>query len=426
MHGLHLTADLYDCRCDRALLTDAILLGQACRTAVTGAGLTRVAERFHAFPHCDGQPSGVTGALLLAESHLAVHTWPERRGVTLDVYVCNLRADNSARAQRVMDELLAQFEASRQVLHRLERGDAEGLPSDHPEVADTGNGPLLLEWLNPYSAYGFRARERLALLRSPHQTIEVFDTPQFGKLFRLDGHYMTSERDEFFYHEPLVHCAALAHPAPRSALVIGGGDGGSTEELFKHPGIERVVMAELDQQVIDIARTHLQSVHRGALDDPRLSIRIGDGRQFVRHCTERFDLIVLDLTDPDGTPAEALYGEDFFRDVRRLLHPGGALSLHVGSPLYCPQRVGDVIANLRRVFAVVRPLGLYIPLYGSYWSMAVASDQLDPLRLDPPELQRRLQQRGIGDLDCYSAQMHAALFTLPPYFARLLQPAHRP
>ena len=144
---------------------------------------------------------------------------------------------------------------------------------------------------------------------------------------------MTSEGDEFFYHECMTHPAALAHPNPESILVIGGGDGGSSEELFKHPSVKRIVMAELDPVVIDIARKYLGAIHKGALDDPRLEIRIGDGFEYVRSATERFDMIVLDLTDPD-TPAFHLYSEEFFRMCQRCLKPGGMLTLHLGSPVY--------------------------------------------------------------------------------------------
>ena len=128
----------------------------------------------------------------------------------------------------------------------------------------------------------------------------------FGRLFRLDGHFMTSEKDEFFYHENLVHLAAVTHPAPERALIIGGGDGGSAEELLKHPTIKSVTLCEIDLAVVDIARKYLHAVHRGALDDPRLTLRIGDGFAFVRETTEQFDLIVLDLTDPGG-PSTPLY-----------------------------------------------------------------------------------------------------------------------
>ena len=136
-----------------------------------------------------------------------------------------------------------------------------------------------------------RAFERF---RSPYQAIEVHDSVPFGKLFRLDGHFMTSEKDEFFYHENLVHLAGITHPAPERALIVGGGDGGSAEELLKYPSMRKVTLAEIDVAVVDIARKYLHSVHRGSLDDPRLDLRIGDGFAFVRETDETFDLINID------------------------------------------------------------------------------------------------------------------------------------
>jgi spermidine synthase len=417
MQGLHLTADLYGCGCGRGLFVDASSLAELCRGAVARAGLTVVDDKFFTFPDWQGQPGGVTGAVLLAESHLAVHTWPERDGVTLDVYVCNFSTDNSGKAERLMDDLIIAFAPAEQNTNRILRGSAD--PA-------SGSDELLLEWLNPDSAYGFRARRRLETVRSKYQTVEVFDTAQFGRLFRLDGAYMTSEKDEFFYHEPIVHCAAIAHPSPTSALVIGGGDGGSSEELLKHPGIRRVVMAELDEEVVRMARRHFGAVHRGAFDDPRLEVRIGDGFEFARSSADAFDLIVFDLTDPD-TPARRLYTREFFRIARERLAPGGAIALHIGSPVFQPERVRRLLADLSAVFAIVRPLGLYVPLYGAYWGMAVASDCLDPRALTPDTVEQRLRERGIGELELYNGEMHPALFALPNFYRRLLPvPADAP
>ena len=122
MHGLHLTADLHHCRCDSAWLLDAAQLGSACRSAMLAAGLQVVNEVFHSFPHSAHGPGGVTATLLLAESHLCIHTWPEQRAVTLDVYVCNFGGDHSAKAQALMDALLALFLPQRTERHQLQRG----------------------------------------------------------------------------------------------------------------------------------------------------------------------------------------------------------------------------------------------------------------------------------------------------------------
>ncbi len=410
MQGLHLTADLYGCGCAAELLVDAQALGDLCRRAVADAQLTVVDEKFFTFPDYRGQPGGVTGAVLLAESHLALHTWPERSGVTLDVYVCNFSTDNSGKAEQLMDDLIIAFAPAEQNTNRILRGSA-----DPATRADE----LLLEWLNDNSAFGYRAVRRLETVRSPFQTVEVFETPQFGKLFRLDGRYMTSEKDEFFYHEPIVHCAALAHPNPRSALVIGGGDGGSSEELLKHRTIERVVMAELDPEVIRVAKHYLGNVHRGAFDDPRLQVHVGDGFEFTAHVGEKFDLIVFDLTDPD-TPAARLYTPEFFAMAKRALKPGGAISLHIGSPIFQPERVRRLLADLRSAFSIVRPLGLYIPLYGAYWGLAVASDTLDPRAVGAGTIEERLAQRAIGGLQLYNPELHGALFALPNFYKALL------
>jgi spermidine synthase len=420
MQGLHLTGDLFDCGCSAAFLTDLSTLATLCREATVEAQLTVVDEKFHVFPDVNGEPGGITGALLLAESHLAVHTWPERRGVTLDVYVCNFTGDNCAKARRLFDTLVVAFRPASQTVNRIERGDlaasiqttAAAAGADAPD--HMASDKVIFDWLNANAGYGFTASARLQTLQSPYQRIEVYDTPQFGRLFRLDGRLMTSEGEEFFYHECMTHPAMLTHPNPQSVLVIGGGDGGSSEELFKHHSVRRIVMAELDQAVIDISKRYLGAIHRGAFDDPRLTVRIGDGLDFVRSTQERFDLIVLDLTDPD-TPAFHLYSEQFFRMCRAILNPGGMLTLHLGSPVFQQSTVRKNADNLRKVFAQVHPMALYIPLYGSLWCLAVASDTANPRAVGADLIAARMRERGLTDLQYYNAELHAALFSLPNF-----------
>jgi spermidine synthase len=288
-------------------------------------------------------------------------------------------------------------------------------------AGDVARSEQVFDWLNAHSGYGYTATAKLADIQSPYQRVEVYDTQQFGKLFRLDGRLMTSEGDEFFYHECMTHPAALAHPNPESILVIGGGDGGSSEELFKHPSVKRIVMAELDPVVIDISKKWLGSIHKGAFGDPRLDVRIGDGFEYVKSTQERFDMIVLDLTDPD-TPAFHLYSEEFFRMCQRILKPGGMLTLHLGSPVYQADTVRKNAANLRKVFRHVAPMSLFIPLYGSLWCLAVASDSIDPRSLSTDTIAQRTNDRRIGGLRYYYPGLHQALFTLPLFVQELTQP----
>ena len=349
----------------------------------------------------------MTGAIVLAESHLAIHTWPELKSVTLDVYVCNYTQDNGAKADQVLQELISKFDPEDYVRHDV--------PRDHQH---------LYENLNPDYGFYIRSSKRLEDFHTGLQSLEVHETPQFGRLFRLDGCFMTSEREEFVYHENLIHPPAIAHAHPQNALIVGGGDGGAAEELLKHPSIEQVTMVELDGKVIDIARKYFGAIHRGAFDSPRLRLLIQDGLAFLSESEEKFDLIALDLPDPIG-PATPLYEESFFRDCKRALKPGGAMTLHLGSPVSRPERVNEHYKRLTSVFNIVRPYTMFIPLYGCLWAMACCSDTLDPLALGNSDVDRRIARRGIADLQYYNGDTHHAVFALPN-FVRQLTVGSRP
>jgi spermidine synthase len=272
----------------------------------------------------------------------------------------------------------------------------------------------MTEYITDDWGFFVRTARQYERFTSPYQTVEVHDTVPFGKLFRLDGCFMTSEKDEFFYHENLVHIAAVAHPQPERALIVGGGDGGSAEEILKHPSVKSVTLAEIDLAVVDISRKYLQAVHRGALDDPRLDLRIEDGFAYVRNSTDTFDLIVLDLTDPGG-PSKPLYTPEFYRACAARLSPMGALTLHIASPIAHPARIRDTLASLRSAFAVVSPYLTSVPLYGGLWMMACCSALLDPRTMTPREVERRIAQRNITDLQFYNGDTHRAAFALPNF-----------
>lgn len=277
----------------------------------------------------------------------------------------------------------------------------------------------ILERLNDASGVYFEGT-LLERRQTPFQLLEVYETAEVGRIFRLDGFNMTSERDEFFYHENLVHPAAVAHPAPRRALVIGGGDGGSSEELLKHSTLEQVHMAELDPEVIEVAKAQFGRVHRGAFDDPRLKVSVGDGLAYLRETDARYDLVSMDLTDPVG-PSVELYSPATFALAKRAMTANGALTLHLGSPFSHPGRVRSTLANLQQVFKRVAPYFVHIPLYGSIWGFACASDVLDPRSLAPGEVERVIASRGLHDLQYYNGETHRAVFALPNYVRELLK-----
>ncbi|MFM0154630.1 polyamine aminopropyltransferase [Paraburkholderia sediminicola] len=269
------------------------------------------------------------------------------------------------------------------------------------------------------AVYGFPNARRLARVDSPYQRIEIWDTPQLGRLFTLDGRPMTSTGDEFIYHECMVHPAALAHPSPKAALVLGGGDGGAARQLLKHPGIERIVVAELDAEVVRLTREYLPEVHGGAFDDPRVELVIGDAADYVARAVRaeieaaaiaQFDLVVFDLTPPDS-PAAGLYTPDFYMQLKCVMSPTAALSLHLGSPYFHPERIAGLLDDLRDAFSIVRTMSTFIPLYGSLWMMATASDTLDPAAVTVDALTGRFAARRIDSLKHYDPALHVGLFS---------------
>ncbi|MDQ2916606.1 MAG: polyamine aminopropyltransferase [Pseudomonadota bacterium] len=273
---------------------------------------------------------------------------------------------------------------------------------------------ILTEYLTADWGLFVRSTATLEAFRSSYQDVEVHDSARFGKLFRLDGRFMTSEKDEFFYHENLVHIAALAHPGPERALVVGGGDGGSAEELLKHPSMKSVTIAEIDAAVIDISRRHFAAVHRGALDDPRVTVRIEDGFRFVLNSRDEYDLIVLDLTDPGG-PSTALYTPEFYNACAKRLTPIGAMTMHVASPIAHPARISETMQELRRVFAQVTPYLTSVPLYGGLWMMACCSAALDPREQSAMAIDLRIAQRRLSHLQYINGDTYRAALSLPNF-----------
>jgi spermidine synthase len=269
----------------------------------------------------------------------------------------------------------------------------------------------------PHFSYSFPGSTLLAAVDTPFQRIEIWDTPQLGRLFALDGRPMSSVGDEYVYHECMVHPAALSHASPRRALVLGGGDGGAAKQLLKYASIERVVIAELDAQVVELTRAHLPDIPAGALDNARVEIVIGDAARYVADYIQfppkpAFDLALFDLTPPDS-PAASLYTAAFLATLKTVLTPDALLSMHLGAPTLHADRIARLLASLRTAFRHVRPLTAYVPLYGAWWMMAIASDTTDPGMLPASQIATRMAGRGIGALRHYDAGLHEALFALP-------------
>lgn len=248
--------------------------------------------------------------------------------------------------------------------------------------------------------------------KTKFQDLAVLDTYQYGRLLALDGVIMTTEADEFFYHEMITHVAMNTHPSPEEVLVIGGGDGGTVREVLKHSTVRRVVLAEIDEGVIKASKEYLPTISVG-LSDPRVEINVTDGIVYVREHPNQFDVIIVDSTDPVG-PAVGLFAREFYQDVFKALKEGGMMVGQTESPFVNKELIKKIWANLKGVFPVTRLYLGPVPTYpGGLWSYTLGSKGPDPLAV-PPEKFMPLATK------YYTPEIHKSAFILPPFVQELL------
>ncbi len=259
---------------------------------------------------------------------------------------------------------------------------------------------------------------------SEHQGIQFLEHPTFGRMLVLDGAVQTTERDEFFYHEMLVHVPMLMHPAPRRVLVVGGGDGGALRRVLEHP-VEKVVQVEIDPEVVRLSRTYLPGVSQGAFDDPRVEMVYADAARYVTGTEETFDVILVDSTDPVG-PALSLYTEEFYANCRRVLGEGGICATQSGSPLYQQQEVAQAYRLTSTAFPrTFLYLGV-VPTYpGVLWSYVIGTDGPGPDNVSSTEVTERARQRGIRGR-YFSPDIYPACFRLPEVVKEVIAPSGPP
>lgn len=256
--------------------------------------------------------------------------------------------------------------------------------------------------------FGVRAKETLFAKQSEFQRIEIFDTAGFGRVLALDGLFMTSERDEYLYHELLVHPVLTTAPRIERVLVIGGGDGGTVREVLSYPDVKEVVMVEIDGMVVEACKTHLSSIGT-AWEDPRLEVIIGDGLEFVKDPgVSPFDVILLDHSDPVG-PAEGLFDERFYRDCKACLKPDGIFCLQSESSVLQVETFAEIQKTLHRIYKGVHPYFGSVPIYASgAWTWTYASDVCDPFNID--ETRAAFQEARCRK---YNRDIHRGAFAVP-------------
>ncbi len=382
------------CRCDSDyLLKPGSILPQIWE-AIQNADLTPLSDMSHEF-----EDGGYTAALILAESHVAIHTWPEFDNLVLvDVSVCDFYRNNRERTLTLgnrLAELFSPTHVVQEILNMIPRLS---------ETCGTGMGNYA------------EIKQILDSRQSAYQDIMVADTKRFGQTLILDGWFQTSQNDEFFYHEPLVHIPLLAHSNPKNVLVCGGGDGGAVRDALKHPSVEKCVLVDIDAEVIEVSRELLESIHQGALNDPRVEIHAQDAAEYIQTTDEEFDTVILDTTDP-GSCADTLFTNAFFKALAMRLNDDGIFSMHIGAPLNTGDETAVVVQRVQQVFDNLFPYTHYVPGYGTVMAFLlgqISSDELPPYE----PISARIEDRELHDLKIITPDTYHALFAVPPVFQK--------
>ena len=252
--------------------------------------------------------------------------------------------------------------------------------------------------------------------KTEHQHIIIFHNSKFGRVMALDGIIQTTERDEFIYHEMLTHVPIFSHGAVENVLIIGGGDGGMLREVTRHDAVTGVTMVEIDRSVIEMCREYLPKHSNGAFDDPRLDLVISDGAEYVRKTDVKFDVIIVDSTDPIG-PGESLFTKGFYNDCKRCLKDGGVVVTQNGVAFFQIHEVKNTAKCFGDLFRDWHFYTAAVPTYvGGDMAFGWGSDNPDLRQVPLKTLRQRFRSANIATR-YYNPSIHKGSFALPQYLA---------
>lgn len=266
--------------------------------------------------------------------------------------------------------------------------------------------------------FSIRVNRQLVSLQSEFQRLDVFESPDFGRFLTLDGYMMLTEKDEFIYHEMIVHVPLAVHPNPERVLVIGAGDGGVVRELTRYDSVKTIDLVEIDREVVRICKEYLPFT-ASKLDDPRVNICYQDGLKFIRGCRDDYDIVIVDSTDPFG-PGEGLFTKEFYGNCYKALREDGIMVNQHESPFYENDAIAMQRAHKRIVesFPISKVYQAHIPTYPSgHWLFGFASKKYHPVRdMDAA----RWNALGLTTR-YYNSELHVGSFALPNYVEELLE-----
>lgn len=420
--GRHILVEFIGCNGE--ILNDVSAIERGMVDAAREAGATVINSTFHHF-----SPYGVSGVVVIQESHLAIHTWPEYGYAAVDLFTCGDTVDPWISFDHLKKTFQAQnhsaLEMYRGSISMLNRSDFQAdAPADRSEEKPVPRFTRTLWFTDRDDNQALSLRytgECLHDEKSAFQSVRVFETSAYGKMLALDSCVMATERDEAHYHEMIVHPALQMLNRPKNVLVIGGGDGGTIREVFRYPSIERVTMVEIDEAVVQASKKFFPTLSR-QFSNPKLELLFADGIDYVRKAKAgQYDAIIVDGADPKG-PAEGLFTAEFYRDCHRALKDTGLVVAQGESPMFHEKAFVDLHACMKSVFG---PQNAHVALFfaptypSGMWSVQIGmKGLLHPLK-DFNDVRVGEWARG-ENLHYYNERLHRGAFALPNFVEKML------
>jgi spermidine synthase len=425
--GNHILVEFMNC--EPKLMNDVAGIERDMVAAARAAGATVINSTFHHF-----SPYGVSGVVVIEESHLAIHTWPEYGYAAVDLFTCG-DMDSWVSFDLLKDAFKAKsysaLEMKRGSVNLLTRNDFD-MTSMRQKAQEEGT-----VWKNPdfytRNVWFTDKDENQALslrftgdvfydVESPFQRVRILESYKYGKMLALDDMVMTTIDDEFHYHEMISHPAMFTHGNVKNVLVIGGGDGGTVREILRHDSIEKVTMVEIDGEVIKACKEHLPEI-AAEFDNPKLELIVDDGIAYVKNAKKDFyDLIIVDGSDPVG-PAEGLFSTEFYTNCYNALNSTGILVAQGESPKFNEKAFSELNLTLQEIFGKDKaPISLFfVPTYPTgMWSFQYGLKGAS----HPKEISNRADIDAFVDakgLRYYNSDIHTASFATPNFVKEMVK-----
>ena len=423
--GNHILVEFMNC--DPKIMNDVAGIERDMVAAAQKAGATVINSTFHHF-----SPFGVSGVVVIQESHLAIHTWPEYGYAAVDLFTCG-----EMDAWISFDHLKECFGSTSYSALEMKRGSVNLLTRNDFDMTTMRQRAGDPNWKNPefYTRnvwFTDKDEDQALSLRftgevffdvqSPFQRVRIIESYKYGKMLALDDMVMTTIKDEFHYHEMISHPSMFTHGNAKNILVIGGGDGGTVREILRHDCLEKVTMVEIDGEVIKACKEHLPQI-AAAFDHPKLDLIVDDGIAFIKNAApETYDIIIVDGSDPVG-PAEGLFSVEFYTNCYNALKKNGILVAQGESPKFNDKAFAELNHTLQGIFGTENaPVSLFfVPTYPTgMWSFQYGLKNVDhPKHVTNESMIDAFVETQV--LRYYNSDIHKGSFATPNFVKQLLK-----